>query len=64
MVIFNTPHNPTGHIATPAELALLAELCIKHNVIALADEVCVCVCLAVPLTARLWCALGPLGRMT
>ena len=39
MVIFNTPHNPSGHIATREELALLSELCLQHNVIALADEV-------------------------
>jgi aspartate/methionine/tyrosine aminotransferase len=39
MVVFNTPHNPTGHVATEQELAKLAELCIKHDVIAVADEV-------------------------
>lgn len=39
MVIFNTPHNPSGHITTREELELLSELCLQHNVIALADEV-------------------------
>lgn len=39
LVIFNTPHNPTGHVATEAELRLLASLCIQYNVVALSDEV-------------------------
>ncbi len=38
-VIFNTPHNPTGHVATRSELELIAELCIKHDVVAISDEV-------------------------
>ena len=43
MIIFNTPHNPSGHVATPKELALIAELCREHDVLALADEVYECV---------------------
>lgn len=39
LVIFNTPHNPTGHVATEAELQLLADLCIEHDVLAISDEV-------------------------
>ena len=39
MVVFNTPHNPSGHVATEHELVKLAELCVKHDVIAVADEV-------------------------
>jgi aspartate/methionine/tyrosine aminotransferase len=38
-IIVNTPHNPTGKVFTHAELATIAELCIEHDVIAIADEV-------------------------
>ncbi|HLL67060.1 MAG TPA: pyridoxal phosphate-dependent aminotransferase [Micromonosporaceae bacterium] len=39
MVLLNTPHNPTGKVFTAAELALVAELCQLHDVIAVTDEV-------------------------
>ena len=39
LIIVNTPHNPTGKVLNEAELTLIANLCQKHNVIALADEV-------------------------
>ena len=39
LCIFNTPHNPTGHCASAAELALLARLCQEHDVVCVADEV-------------------------
>jgi len=38
-LIYNSPHNPTGHVATAAECAAIAALCVRHNVLALADEV-------------------------
>ena len=38
-VLVNTPHNPTGKVFTREDLALVAELCVKHNVIAITDEV-------------------------
>lgn len=38
-VVYNSPHNPTGHVSTSAECAALAELCVRHNVVVLADEV-------------------------
>jgi aspartate/methionine/tyrosine aminotransferase len=38
-IIVNTPHNPTGKVFTRAELELIAQLCIEHDVIAIADEV-------------------------
>lgn len=38
-ILINTPHNPTGKVFTRAELELIAELCIAHDVIAIADEV-------------------------
>jgi N-succinyldiaminopimelate aminotransferase len=39
LVLLNTPHNPTGKVFTPAELALIAELCQDHDVYAVTDEV-------------------------
>eukprot|EP00039_Didymoeca_costata_P023829 m.8468 g.8468 ORF g.8468 m.8468 type:complete len:399 (+) comp3903_c0_seq1:114-1310(+) len=39
LIIFNSPHNPTSHVASKAELELVAELCEKHDVVALSDEV-------------------------
>ena len=39
MVIFNSPHNPTGHVATREEVEGIARLCVAHNVLVLADEV-------------------------
>ena len=38
-VIFNTPHNPIGKVFTRAELQIIAKLCQKYDVIAVADEV-------------------------
>ncbi|MEZ4594304.1 MAG: methionine aminotransferase [Chloroflexota bacterium] len=39
LIIVNTPHNPTGKVFTPAELAQIATLCQQHDVLALTDEV-------------------------
>ncbi len=39
MLLLNTPHNPTGKVFTPDELAALADLCRRHDLIVLADEV-------------------------
>lgn len=38
-VIINTPHNPTGKVFTRDELEYIAELCRKHDVLAITDEV-------------------------
>ncbi len=38
-ILVNTPHNPTGKVYTREELALIAELCLKHDVVAITDEV-------------------------
>jgi aspartate/methionine/tyrosine aminotransferase len=38
-VILNTPNNPTGHVYTREELALIAELCQQYDAFALADEI-------------------------
>jgi len=39
LILINTPHNPTGKLLTLEDLQLIAELCEKHNVIAVSDEV-------------------------
>jgi aspartate/methionine/tyrosine aminotransferase len=38
-IVVNSPHNPTGKVFTREELSLIAELCVKHNVVAITDEV-------------------------
>ena len=38
-IILNTPHNPSGHVFSAAELDGIAELCREFDVIAIADEV-------------------------
>ena len=39
LLLLNTPHNPTGKVFTRAELSAIAELCVRHDVRVLADEV-------------------------
>ncbi|MFO0660343.1 MAG: aminotransferase class I/II-fold pyridoxal phosphate-dependent enzyme [Polyangiaceae bacterium] len=38
-IVLNTPHNPTGKVFTREELSFIGELCQKHDVICIADEV-------------------------
>lgn len=38
-IIINTPNNPTGKVFNREELELIAELCIKHDVLAINDEI-------------------------
>jgi N-succinyldiaminopimelate aminotransferase len=39
MLLLNSPHNPTGKVFGDAELALIAQLCREHDVLAVTDEV-------------------------
>ncbi len=39
VILINTPHNPTGKVFSREELPIIAELCAKHDVIAVTDEV-------------------------
>ncbi|HEY1561820.1 MAG TPA: aminotransferase [Caulobacteraceae bacterium] len=39
LVVLNNPLNPTATVAPEEDLALLAEFCVRHNVIAVCDEV-------------------------
>ena len=38
-VIFNSPHNPSGRVFTIDELSIIADLCIRHDVVAITDEI-------------------------
>lgn len=38
-LLINTPHNPTGSVLNPTELAALAEIAVAHDLIAITDEV-------------------------
>ena len=38
-LVLNNPHNPTGAVYSKQELEDLAEVCRKHNVLVLADEI-------------------------
>jgi len=39
LVLFNTPHNPTGRVFTREEVQMVADLAIEHDVIVVTDEV-------------------------
>jgi aminotransferase len=38
-VIINTPNNPTGKVFSREELTAIAELCVRHDAIAITDEI-------------------------
>ncbi len=38
-IVLNSPHNPTGKVFTRDELALIAGLCVEHDVIAFTDDI-------------------------
>ncbi|MEA3001249.1 MAG: N-succinyldiaminopimelate aminotransferase [Sphingomonadales bacterium] len=39
LVLFNNPHNPSARVFEEAELRLLAQACLRHDAVALSDEV-------------------------
>ena len=39
MMVLNNPHNPTGTVYTKKELEKIAEVCRKHNILVIADEI-------------------------
>ncbi len=39
MFILCNPHNPVGRVLTRPELARLAEICLRHNLVMIADEI-------------------------
>jgi aspartate/methionine/tyrosine aminotransferase len=38
-IIVNTPNNPTGRVLDREELNAIADLCIKHDILAITDEI-------------------------
>ncbi|KAM5149033.1 kynurenine--oxoglutarate transaminase 3 isoform 2-T2 [Mantella aurantiaca] len=38
-IILNTPNNPMGKVYTMEELQVIADLCIKHDILCISDEV-------------------------
>ena len=38
-IVINSPNNPTGKVFSRDELSLIAELCIRHDAIAVTDEI-------------------------
>ena len=39
LLLLNSPANPTGVVATPAEIQSVAELCEQHEIVLLSDEI-------------------------
>ncbi|KAI4625740.1 hypothetical protein J4E80_002873 [Alternaria sp. BMP 0032] len=39
MIVINSPHNPIGKVFSKDELQAIGDLCVKHNIIILSDEV-------------------------
>jgi aspartate/methionine/tyrosine aminotransferase len=38
-IVVISPHNPTGHVATPGELEAIGELALRHDLAVISDEV-------------------------
>jgi N-succinyldiaminopimelate aminotransferase len=39
LLLFNSPHNPTGKVFGPDELEAIARLCVAHDLLVVSDEV-------------------------
>ncbi|MFC4784444.1 pyridoxal phosphate-dependent aminotransferase [Nocardioides sp. MAHUQ-72] len=39
LMLVNSPHNPTGTVLTPEELAVIAEVAVEHDLVVVTDEV-------------------------
>ncbi|KAJ6191727.1 pyridoxal phosphate-dependent transferase [Bipolaris maydis] len=39
LIVLNSPHNPIGKVFSRAELQAIGDLCVKHNILILSDEV-------------------------
>ena len=39
VMILSSPHNPTGRVWTRQELEGVAEICLRHNIFMLVDEI-------------------------
>jgi len=38
-IVFNSPNNPSGKVFSRAELGVIADLCLKHDLLAITDEI-------------------------
>ncbi len=38
-IVFNSPNNPTGKVFSPGELEVIADLCRRHDLLAITDEI-------------------------
>ena len=38
-IIFNSPNNPSGKVFSRADLQIIADLCIRHDLLAITDEI-------------------------
>jgi aminotransferase len=38
-IVFNSPNNPSGKVFSRAELQAIADLCVKHDLLAITDEI-------------------------
>ena len=38
-IVFNSPNNPTGKVFSHAELGAIAEVCLRHDLLAITDEI-------------------------
>jgi aminotransferase len=38
-IVFNSPNNPTGKVFSRAELSIIADLCLQHDLLAITDEI-------------------------
>lgn len=54
-IIFNSPGNPTGVVASPQEVAALAELAAKHNLLLVSDEIYSRFCYGEPFVSPAQC---------
>ncbi|MCB5266492.1 MAG: pyridoxal phosphate-dependent aminotransferase [Candidatus Cloacimonetes bacterium] len=39
VLMLNSPNNPTGTVYTREELSAIADLCVKHNILVISDEI-------------------------
>jgi cystathionine beta-lyase len=39
MIIISNPHNPVGRVWSPEELNILGDICLKHNILIISDEI-------------------------
>ncbi len=39
LIVFNTPHNPTGSVLTSDDIGAIARIAVEHDLVVLADEI-------------------------